>query len=100
MPSITNSSGTGDDDDFCDVVHVEQRGTPAQESIVVSTAHAAVEATSSSAANSQKSDKQTKRLGWKSFVALQQHGVTNSLESRTNVTESQLSLRIEYDCLQ
>jgi hypothetical protein len=58
MPSITNSSDTDDDDDFCDVVHVEQHNTPAQESIVVSTAHAAVETTSSSDANLQTSNKQ------------------------------------------
>jgi len=68
MPSITNSSGTGDDDDFCDVVHVEQRGTPAQESIVVSTAHAAVEATSSSAATRRRAT--NKRNVWGGRVLL------------------------------
>ena len=41
MPSA--ASDTDDDDDFGDVLEVEHRRTPAQESIVVSTAHAAEE---------------------------------------------------------
>ena len=76
-----------DDDNFCDVVHVEQRGTPAQQSLVVSTVHAAVETTPSFEANLQNGDTQTKRLRWKSVVSVQQHtkdGVSNSFPFLTD----------------
>jgi hypothetical protein len=50
-------SESDDDDDFCDVVHVQHRRTPAKCSIVVSTANAMVKTTVSSERNWLKNTK-------------------------------------------
>ena len=65
----TCSSDTDDDDDFGDVLEVEHRHTPAQESIVVSTAHAAEETTSSS--DDSLARKSPKRSSWNCHFKLQ-----------------------------
>ena len=67
MPSA--ASDTDDDDDFGDVLEVEHRRTPAQESFVVSTAHAAVERTYSS--DDSLARKSPKRSSWNCHFKLQ-----------------------------
>ena len=67
MPSA--ASDTDDDDDFGDVLEVEHRRTPAQESIVVRKAHATVETTSSS--DDSLARKSPKRSSWNCHFKLQ-----------------------------